>query len=72
MNNNTKLGIWLIAIVVGTLLLITCNQANANLELPPSNSRIKIVTDFYPYQIIEVDGVEYLSRSQGGIIKLEN
>jgi hypothetical protein len=39
-------------------------------EQARKNSRIHVIEDSYPYYIIMVDSVEYISRYQGGIYPL--
>ncbi len=58
------------------VLLTTFFSCNKKEGLNKDNSRIKIleVKSFGSdvFRIIEVDGVEYLSTYNGGLVKLEN
>ena len=60
--------------VICYLLLFVCVSC-ANKDSVKKSSRIKIIelkqSTYVHYEIIEIDGQEYLSSSHGGIIKLE-
>lgn len=61
--------------LIAILLLITLFSCNEITALDEGEGRIRCIektsVDGYHYYILEVYGVEYLSRPNGGFIKLE-
>lgn len=64
-------------IVILMAALVSCKNLETNESADKYSSRVKLIEGFdkvvyYNYQIIEVDGHEYLAASRGGIVHLES
>lgn len=61
-----------LALILISCLLVSCAQDKSINENSKSRIKLKEVKyiEGYQYTIIEVDSVEYLSRSNGGIIRI--
>ena len=71
--NLRKLALSLICLVLASSLLSSCtsrSSRNHQSEIDSqSEKRIKILEKTGMYEIISVDGVEYISRGNGGMVK---